>query len=215
MDNMVNGRIVLKHDTEANWNKVPEFIPMLGEAIIFDMDDNYSYQRIKIGDGINNLNALPFFNDLKKIETAISDLNEKSLRRVIFSAIVDADNWTVDNLSKLYVQDITVNGISSDDIPYVQPSRTGVWNIDDPALNAWYSISRIVTDDDRIIVYSDINSLPADIPLDIICYRQNEMIEVTSLVDDGIVDITSEHIVATPDDDVLNIDDDTNTVSLI
>ena len=54
------GRIVNKHDVEANWLKATNFIPMQGETIIYDIDDNHDYERIKIGDGVKNVSALPF-----------------------------------------------------------------------------------------------------------------------------------------------------------
>lgn len=53
-------RIVHKHDTEENWLKATNFIPLQGEIIIYDIDDNYSYERFKIGDGTTNVNSLPF-----------------------------------------------------------------------------------------------------------------------------------------------------------
>lgn len=61
-ENRLNGRIVNKHDTEANWLKTTNFIPMLGEMIIYDPDDIYTYSRQKIGDGVTNVNDLPFAN---------------------------------------------------------------------------------------------------------------------------------------------------------
>ena len=64
-----NGRIVNKHDIEANWLKATNFIPMQGEAIVYDVDENHNHERIKIGDGITNVNDLPFYagswNDLE------------------------------------------------------------------------------------------------------------------------------------------------------
>ena len=51
-----------KHDIEANWIKAINFIPLEGEIIIYDADENYSYQRIKIGDGKTKVNDLPFDN---------------------------------------------------------------------------------------------------------------------------------------------------------
>lgn len=56
----LNARIVHKHDTEANWNKATNFIPKQGEIIVYDIDDNHSYERFKIGDGATNVNSLPF-----------------------------------------------------------------------------------------------------------------------------------------------------------
>ena len=47
----INSRIIQKHDTETNWLKATNFIPKLGELIIYDIDATHDYARIKIGDG--------------------------------------------------------------------------------------------------------------------------------------------------------------------
>lgn len=57
-----NTRIVHKHDIQANWEKAVGFIPKQGELIVYDIDENYDYQRIKIGDGVANVNDLPFWD---------------------------------------------------------------------------------------------------------------------------------------------------------
>ena len=59
-ENRLIGRIVNKHDVQANWEKATNFTPMLGEIIVYDVDENFAYERFKIGDGKNNVNALPF-----------------------------------------------------------------------------------------------------------------------------------------------------------
>lgn len=56
-------RIVLKHDTEANWNKATTFIPKKGEMIIYDPDNTHNYSRQKVGDGTKTVVALPFFEN--------------------------------------------------------------------------------------------------------------------------------------------------------
>lgn len=56
----ISSRIIHKHDVEANWLKATNFTPLLGELIIYDTDDNYSYPRFKVGDGATNVNKLPF-----------------------------------------------------------------------------------------------------------------------------------------------------------
>lgn len=61
-EQIFNTRIIHKHDTEANWNKAVNFIPKQGELIVYDSDENCNYQRIKIGDGVTNVNSLPFVN---------------------------------------------------------------------------------------------------------------------------------------------------------
>lgn len=59
-EKMFNTRIIHKHDTEANWNKAVNFIPIQGEIIVYDIDEIYNYERVKIGDGIRKVNDLPF-----------------------------------------------------------------------------------------------------------------------------------------------------------
>ena len=66
-----NARIVHKHDTEANWNTATSFIPKQGELIVYDKDSTYDYERIKIGDGVTNVNSLPFatYKSIPELET--------------------------------------------------------------------------------------------------------------------------------------------------
>ena len=56
-------RIIQKHDTEANWQKATNFVPKKGEIIVYDIDSNHNYERIKIGDGEHTPNDLPFVTD--------------------------------------------------------------------------------------------------------------------------------------------------------
>lgn len=58
----IQSRVIHKHDIETNWIKAVNFIPERGEIIVYDIDDNYTYERFKIGDGIQNVNNLPFLN---------------------------------------------------------------------------------------------------------------------------------------------------------
>ena len=49
---------LLKHDIAANWAKAVNFIPSKGEVIVYDdMDPPF-----KVGDGVRNVNDLPFTN---------------------------------------------------------------------------------------------------------------------------------------------------------
>lgn len=56
----INSRLQQKHDIEANWNKAVNFIPLLGELILYDPDETCSYTRFKVGDGIKVAKDLPF-----------------------------------------------------------------------------------------------------------------------------------------------------------
>ena len=63
----IKSRIIHKHDVEANWLLAVNFTPKQGEIIIYDIDDNYTYERFKIGDGISNVNDLPFAGENNSI----------------------------------------------------------------------------------------------------------------------------------------------------
>lgn len=63
----MNTRIQHKHDIEANWNKALNFIPKIGEIIVYDIDDNCNYSRFKIGDGVRTINDLEFLLDTQYI----------------------------------------------------------------------------------------------------------------------------------------------------
>ena len=64
-----NTRIINKHDIAKNWELAVNFVPEKGELIVYDIDENYSYERFKIGDGVKNVNALPFADDTKVTQT--------------------------------------------------------------------------------------------------------------------------------------------------
>lgn len=60
MSKTLQTRVQMKHDTEANWNKATNFVPLAGEIIIYDIDASNPTQRMKIGNGIDILSNLPF-----------------------------------------------------------------------------------------------------------------------------------------------------------
>ena len=64
----ITSRIINKHDTAENWGKATGFIPKKGEVIVYDIDTNYTYERIKIGDGKTVVSALPFVDDAVRTE---------------------------------------------------------------------------------------------------------------------------------------------------
>lgn len=69
MMKQINGRFAQKIDSEVNWNKATNFIPMAGEIIIYKKDSNYNYDRIKIGDGETTVINLPFVKELPQVST--------------------------------------------------------------------------------------------------------------------------------------------------
>jgi hypothetical protein len=75
----MKARVSQLHKTEAEWDKLPGFVPIEGEFIIFDPDKQHKYARLKVGDGVTKLKDLPFF-----IDSAIDDnVTKKRLNEVI------------------------------------------------------------------------------------------------------------------------------------
>lgn len=105
----IQSRVIHKHDIEANWIKAVNFIPQCGEIIVYDIDDNYTYERFKIGDGIQNVNNLPFLNaiqsDWKQTDETAMDFikNKPSSEDALIAAtetglidpIVDKENMAI------------------------------------------------------------------------------------------------------------------------
>ena len=62
-------RIIHTHDVQANWDQCADFVPCAGEAIVYDIDEQHTYERVKIGDGVHSVTELPFI-----IENPIEDI---------------------------------------------------------------------------------------------------------------------------------------------
>jgi hypothetical protein len=75
-DTRMKTRIIHKHAIESDWAKAVNFIPLKGELIVYDIDDNYNYERIKIGDGVQNVNDLPFVDDALRSKITQADWNQ-------------------------------------------------------------------------------------------------------------------------------------------
>lgn len=77
-EKIIQTRIINKHATEEEWN-ASDFIPKQGEFIIYDIDDIYNYERLKIGDGERNATSLPFIDaeENKYITTSGTDTRPK------------------------------------------------------------------------------------------------------------------------------------------
>lgn len=65
-EKMLNTRIQQKHDIEVNWSKAVNFIPKIGEVIVYDPDENHAAARVKIGDGVKTVVELAFIDDAAK-----------------------------------------------------------------------------------------------------------------------------------------------------
>lgn len=65
-DKVLNTRVQQKHDIEANWLKATNFIPKIGEVIVYDPDENHAAARVKIGDGVKTVIELAFIDEAAK-----------------------------------------------------------------------------------------------------------------------------------------------------
>ena len=64
----INSRVQHKIDTSENWAKAENFIPLQGELIIYS-----DVNRIKVGDGVTNVNNLSFTDQELRDEIASFD----------------------------------------------------------------------------------------------------------------------------------------------
>lgn len=69
-------RVKMKHGKESEWALATKFTPLIGEIIVYDVDNNHTSPRFKVGDGLTNVNNLKFVNqdELAKITTLGDDL---------------------------------------------------------------------------------------------------------------------------------------------
>lgn len=67
-ESTLHARIINIHDVEYNWNRAATFIPRAGEIVVYDVDQEHTYPRFKIGDGKTSVVDLPF-----TLDTTISD----------------------------------------------------------------------------------------------------------------------------------------------
>lgn len=125
----IKSRIVNKHAIESDWIKATNFVPLQGELVIYDIeidaDGNtltlpegrttpYNYERFKIGDGVTNVNELPF-----ALETASG------------GGIVTVDTLptegATDTIYKVYeVDDLKPIGFDENNTPIITPTEENV-----------------------------------------------------------------------------------------
>lgn len=83
-------RVQNKHATEAQWREAINFIPLAGELIIYDIDDDHSTPRFKIGDGIVVWNdehteytiTGTKVNDLPFVSNIINSIGTSSIQQI-------------------------------------------------------------------------------------------------------------------------------------
>ena len=80
----VKTRFQLKNDTEENWNKANNFIPLKGELIIYNaetgqnIDNARRFSRLKVGDGVTPVTELPFATQFSQADWDELDISSAS-----------------------------------------------------------------------------------------------------------------------------------------
>ena len=150
-EKMLNTRIQQKHDIEVNWSKAVNFIPKIGEVIVYDPDENHAAARVKIGDGVKTVVELAFIDDAakaalfkeidmvdEKVEALGQLVGDASIPEQIEEALLKTQaDWEVnDETSAAYVKnrthwdnsyDFTYNGTDiepGEDYEYVTAIET-------------------------------------------------------------------------------------------
>ena len=103
--NQIDCRIVQKTDTEANW-KTSKLIPYKGEIILYETSDADVPFGVKIGDGEQNPDSLPFIDDPLATKEYVNTMVEDR------APVRGVDYWTEEdkNEIKSYVEEAILNG---------------------------------------------------------------------------------------------------------
>lgn len=93
----LNARLIQKHDVEANWITASNngFVPLNGEIIFYDKDENYDYVRMKIGDGTTLVNELPFIDESIIIDSTKVTHGDNLLSNILETYILNIDYETL------------------------------------------------------------------------------------------------------------------------
>lgn len=114
-EKQINSRFQQKHDIEANWNKAINFIPKDGELIIYDVDNNHSVPRIKIGDNQTSIIDLPFITeDIDVTSMNVMHGDNKILLSTILETYIfniDYDSLLAFNTSEIVINNANTTSV--------------------------------------------------------------------------------------------------------
>lgn len=123
----LNTRIIQKNDLAEKWSEASGFIPLNGEIIIYNTDENRDYPRIKIGDGISVADALPFI-DKEALLKIPQDLTLEEIRQVrknlrLIGEDVAGKTFTINGESIVASENAEIFG------DYATNIATGQWSV--------------------------------------------------------------------------------------
>lgn len=132
----LNTRIQHKHDTAANWQKATSFVPKEGEIIIYDKDANYSYQRIKIGDGTRTVTDLPFI-------ITKPDWNENDETSPAY--VKNRTHWAISSKKELYPETLLTPMAPDEPMAPFATAPTNMPVVGDTAKIVWNGVDYTCT----------------------------------------------------------------------
>lgn len=93
--NKYNLKSISFHATEAEWTaNMSTYVPKQAEIVVFDIDDEHNYERIKVGDGKTSVLNLPFYlaseldyvlGKLEALENTVNVEIDKNLNMLVFT----------------------------------------------------------------------------------------------------------------------------------
>lgn len=164
----LKARIVHKHDIEANWLLATGFTPKQGEIIVYDIDDTHSCERMKIGDGVQNVNNLPFYDDgindkLTTLSDSVADLIALLNNAHKLTSVTMLSSGWQEGDSGLYSQVVACNGVSANSKLDLQPTPVQIVELQDT------EISLMATNTDGVVTIYAIGNKPiVDYTMDIL-----------------------------------------------
>lgn len=66
---MTKSSATIKVDTEANWAKAINYVPDKFTIVVFECEGEYP--KVKIGDGVHNVNDLPFLTNKTVVDSTL------------------------------------------------------------------------------------------------------------------------------------------------
>ena len=155
----IKSRLQMKNDTEANWKKAVNFVPKAGELIIYNIDDEHRAQRIKVGNGEDNVNDLPFVEqdlDLAAVATSGSyyDLIDPPAigGLMTLNLTIPTEGWSDSSPAELFIKQ---NEMKQFNEPIVDVVLTGDKEQDEAINKAWFNITRMTTTNNGLRVYAN------------------------------------------------------------
>lgn len=111
-DFTISTRIKHKYRTEEEWNKIPSFIPLAGELIIYAPDRRYKNIRFKVGDGTTKLSSLKFFESGDKTGEGVLNLLQDFKNEV--NEIIEDLYLQIGDIGDLITDEMTEEGLIGD-----------------------------------------------------------------------------------------------------